>query len=339
MTPKRILVIQVSRIGDTLLATPAIRSLAEAWPTARIDVLAHPKRFEILKQLPFIGRVTSISKKTAPFRGWFGLLHKPYDVALVYGYDQALVSYALRITKQVTAFTQNNPQLNAKISIQVTPPPFQSGHAVNQLMLLPQAIGVQPHTLRLAYQVTDNEQEWAIESLTNEITAHSAPLIGLQIASFPTKSYRDWPIESFMELCKRILSVWPQSHFLIFGGPAEHQRTTALKNALGSSSTLYAGKLTLRETGALMSQLNLYIGVDTGPTHLMSTFNIPMVVMYHGFSRSELIAPLEHPALYAIDHPLAGPNCPTDVHMSDISVNTVFASVERALREHPPTNQ
>ncbi len=84
-----------------------------------------------------------------------------------------------------------------------------------------------------------------------------------------------------------------------------------------------------------MSRLHLYIGVDTGPTHLMSSFDIPMVGLYHGFSRSELIAPLEHPCFYPIDHPLAGPDCSTTETMADISVDRVWTAVQQALREHP----
>jgi len=47
--PKSILVINVTRIGDTLLAVPALRALATAWPDARLTVLGHPKRVAVLE--------------------------------------------------------------------------------------------------------------------------------------------------------------------------------------------------------------------------------------------------------------------------------------------------
>jgi heptosyltransferase-3 len=158
----------------------------------------------------------------------------------------------------------------------------------------------------------------------------------VQVASFPTKAYRDWPIASFIELCERIRRQWPTAHFLIFGGRDEHQRTEALKATLGDAATHYAGRLSLRQTAALMSRLDLYIGVDTGPTHLMSAFDIPLVGLYHGISRSQLIAPLEHPCFHAVDHPLAGPGCPTEASMADISVDTVLNAVRAALSSGCP---
>ena len=335
MNPQHVLVINVSRIGDTLLATPAIRALAAAWPAASVDVLGHPNRIEVLQHLPFVRRVGAISKKSAPFRGWLDRLAKPYDLAVVYGHDEALVAYALRVAKRVAAFRQANDRINARLAVLVEPPAFQSDHAVPLLLRLPAALGVPHAGLRLSYAVSDLERAWAAATLARDLPAAVTPLVGLQVASFPTKAYRDWPVESFVELCERIRGNWPQAHFLIFGGSEEHQRTAALKARLGAAATVYAGRLSLRQTGALMSRLDIYIGVDTGPTHLMSTFDIPLVGLYHGFSRSELIAPLEHPCFFPVDHPLAGPGCSTEVSMADITVDRVWRAVQQALTEAP----
>lgn len=335
MTPRRILIIHVSRIGDTLLATPAIRAVAAAWPEADIDVLGHPNRVEVLEHLPFIHRVGTISKRSAPWRGWLDQAGKPYDLALVYGQDEALVAYALRVAKRVAAFRQRDDRLNRRLALVVEPPPFQSDHAVRLALGLPAALGIPSAGLRLAYRVTDEESAWAARTLARDMPADAGPVVGIQVASFPTKAYRDWPLESFATLCDRIRAAWPAAHFLIFGGGEEMERTTRLKQGLGASASLYAGKTSLRQTGALMSRLDLYVGVDTGPTHLMSTFDIPLVGLYHGFSRSELIAPLEHPCFYPVDHPLAGPCCSTDASMADIDVDTVWNTVRRAMTEHP----
>jgi heptosyltransferase-3 len=335
-TPQTILVINVSRIGDTLLATPSIRALAAAWPDAAIDVLAHPGRMEVLQHLPFVRRVAAISKKSAPFRGWGGLLGKPYDLAVVYGHDEALVAYALRVARRVAAFRQASGRMNSRLAVVVEVPSFQSDHSVRLALALPAALGVKPAGLRLSCAMTEAERTWAATTLARDLPAGATPLVGLQVASFPTKAYRDWPIESFMDLCARIRRDWPRAHFLIFGGSEEQQRTAALKARLGLAATLYAGRLSLRQTGALMSRLDIFIGVDTGPTHQMSSFDIPLVGLYHGFSRSELIAPLEHPCFYPVDHPLAGAECSTDASMADISVDRVWTAVQQALREHPP---
>ncbi|MBL8399225.1 MAG: glycosyltransferase family 9 protein [Candidatus Accumulibacter sp.] len=328
------LVINVSRIGDTLLATPAIRAIATARPGCVIDVLSHPNRASILRHLPFVRHLGEIDKTSAPFRGWLG--GKVYDVAFVYGFDEPLVAYALRVARQVVAFRQANGKLNARLHRIVEPPAFQSEHSVLQLLRLPAALDIPAAGLRLAYTVTPAETAWARQTLASTSPPTRTPLIGLQVASFPTKAYRDWPVESFMALCDRIRLRWPEAHFLIFGGSEERRRTEALKSHLDAAATLHAGRLSLRETVALMNETDLYVGVDTGPTHLMSTLDIPLVGLYHGFSPSRLIGPLEHPCAYLIDHPLADQNCSTEASMADIAVDRVWRTVERALAEHPP---
>jgi len=330
----RFLVINVSRIGDTLFTTPAMRAIAAAHPGCRIDCLGHPNRAAVFEHIPFVHRVGAITKKSSPFRGWLG--GKYYDVAFVYGFDEALVAYALRVAKQVVAFRQADETLNARLYRLVEPPPFQSEHAVPQLLRLPEAIGIPPAGMRLAYTVSPAETAWANQTLTRDIPSETSPLIGLQIASFPTKAYRDWPIDHFKALCDKVRQRWPQAHFLIFGGKDEHVQTSALKANLRSAATLYAGRLTLRQTVAIMSCTDLYIGVDTGPTHLMSTLDIPLIGLYHGFSPSRLIGPLEHPCAYPVDHPLADKGCSTEAPMSDITVERVWQAVERAFAEHPP---
>ena len=103
--------------------------------------------------------------------------------------------------------------------------------------------------------------------------------------------------------------------------------------ALADCSTHYAGRLSLRQTGALMHEVDLYVGVDTGPTHIMGALHRPMVAMYHGSAPSRLYAPLQHPCLWTVDHPRAGQggNSPDDYPMSDVSVGTVLAKVREAL--------
>lgn len=327
---KRILIVQVSRIGDTLFATPAIRSIAKAYPEAEITVMGHPSRAEVFDNLPFVGKVGEITKNTARWLGWFG--GKAYDLTFVFNFDQPLVSYALRVSRKVVAFRQKNPALNNQLHACVEPPPFQSEHAVLQLLRLPAALGISQDGLRLAYHCTESETTRARARLATTRGHDAAPLIGLQVRSFPTKAYRDWPLENFAALCERIIARWNGAHFLIFGSRDDLEQTTWLKSRLGPSATLLAGQLSLRETAAMMGLTNCYVGVDTGPTHLMSTWDIPLVGMYHCLSPSAHTGPLDHPLAYLIDHPAAGSaNCRATSVMADITVEAVLARVTEAL--------
>ncbi len=328
------LFINVARIGDTLLATPAMRAIATAHPGCRITALAHPKRAEVLRGLPFVARVGRITKNTAPWRGRLG--GRRHDYALVYGFDEALVAYALRVAKSVVAFRQRDEALNRRLHRCVDDAPAGAEHAVLHRLRLVAALGVPAAGRRLAYRVTPDEASAARARLAAEAPAHASPLVGMNVATFPTKLFRRWPIEQFGELSARIAAEWPHAHVLIFGGGEEQEGARRLKEQLGDRATLFAGRLTLRESAALMSLTDLYLGLDTGLTHIMSAFDIPLVALYHCRIPSRQIAPLDHPCLYALDHPRLGGDCTESTPMSEISVDTVLARVRRALAEHPP---
>ena len=327
------LFINVSRIGDTLFATPAMRAVENAYPGCRMVVLGHPKRFDILRDLPFVKDARSITKRSALWRGWFG--GRSFDYAFVYGFDEPLVRYALRVADRVVAFRQKGAELNRRLYRCVDPPPFQSEHSVLHYLRLPAALGISAAGLRLEYRVTPQEALAARARLSADIPRTALPLIGFQVASFPTKGYRDWPIPNFAELAERAVAHWPHSHFLIYGGSEERSRVFWLKERLGDRATLYAG-LSLRETAALMSRTDIYVGVDTGPTHIMSTFDIPLVGLYHCIHPSKLAGPVDHPCFYAVDHPRARDRCSEQTDMGEISVESVLLRVRQALAEHPP---
>lgn len=329
-----ILVINVTRIGDTLLTTPSLRAIAAANPGAALTFLGHPKRAEVIRNLPYVAHVGEITKKSAPLCGRLG--GKRFTLAFVFGFDEALVAYALRVAERVVAFRQDNESLNRRLyrmAEVIDPLPI---HAVDYLLTLPEAIDIVPKGRQLDYVVSADESRWARAELARALPRPCQALIGLQVASFPTRAYRDWPIEHFMALTERLLGAMPHAHFLIFGGSEEKQRTEQLARELGSSATRYAGQLTLRQTGSLMNELDLYIGVDTGPTHLMGALHRPMIALYHGHAPSRRLRPLEHPCAYIIDHPVPESEATPETQMADISVDRVWHVVEQAFAEHPP---
>jgi heptosyltransferase-3 len=327
--PRTVLFINVSRIGDTILATPAVRAAARAWPQARVTFLGHPKRVEVVEHLPYLAATGAIDKNRARFRGWLG--PRRWDLAFVLGFDKPLVAYALRAASHVVAFRQDDARLDAKLWRCVERPQFQSLHAAEIPLLLTAAAGASAAGLRLDYAVTPDEKRWARETLARRLPARHRPLVGFQVASFPTKAFRDWPPGHFAALAEKILARWRGAHIVLFGGDADAARTRELAERLAGRATSFAGELALRQSAALMSELDLYVGVDTGPTHIMGALEPPMIALYHSHSPAWLLMPRERPGLHTVDHPRAGRDSRPEAPMAEIDVDTVWKKVEEAL--------
>ena len=328
-SPRTILAINVSRIGDTLLAVPALRALANAWPQARMTVLGHPKRVEVLEHLPFIDKVGSITKQRARFMG--RLPGRPYDLALVWGHDHALIEYALRVSQRVVAFRQHRSDLDQRLYRVVEEAPQYSEHAVDSALRIPLALGIPPAGRRLQFALTEAERQHADTVLAAKGVQGRSPLIGLKVASFPTKAYRDWPEAHFIELCQRVADTYPGAAFAVFGGADEQERIARIRKALPKLPIAGLVGLSLREAGAVMACLDAYVGVDTGPTHIMGCFDIPIVGLFHCKLPRRLYGPLDHPYDFCLDHPRAGKDCDETTPMGELDVDTVFARLTEAL--------
>jgi heptosyltransferase III len=321
----RVLVIHVARIGDTLLVTPGLRALKRHLRSGQLDVLAHPGRRDLFAGLSYVDELGAITAKRAWWRGRFG---KRYDAAIVYGHDAPLIRYAARVARRVVAFEQHDEALNSLLWKSI---PTSTGmHAVHERLLLPAALGVETEDFRLAYVPTPRELTFAKYWLVQH-EAWGRPLAGFQVASFATKSYRDWPLAHFTELGRRLLARHPDMRILVFGDNQSREPADALVRELGPRVICAAGAFKLRETAAVMAHLDLYVGVDTGPTHLAGALRVPMVALYHCRHRGRYLAPLQHNRLRVIEHPATDDQCSATMPMSDIAVDPVWSAVESLL--------
>jgi len=335
----RVLVIAVARIGDTLLATPLLRALKAALPTGRLEVRAHPRRLDVLRHLPFIDRLSGLGKWAA----WLGtarlgtlLPGRRFDWAFVLGHDVAVTRYALGGAARVVAFHQRDAALDARLALAVdepAPPP----HAVLHRLLLLQAAGIAAQDLRLAWNVTAEERAAADAWRSAHVPAAAAPVIGLQMASFHTKAQRDWPVQRFIELARLVLAEQPSAHFILLGDAGSLPGAQAFLAALPGRASIAAGALPLRHSAALMAGLDLYVGVDTGPTHIAGALGIPMVALYHASFPGRNLAPLQNPVCRVIEHPLTGQPDADQAHMADISAARVWTECAALLGQRQPT--
>lgn len=295
----RVCAVVVARIGDTLLATPALRALRQA--AGSLTVLVHPQREAVLRHLDFIDELGTVTKHTAWLRG--RLSGQGYDAAFCWGREPALLRYCLRAARRSYAFDYPEFAGIQSAALQRVPvPPDSSLHAVRERLLPVQAAGVPCGDLRLAYAVTEDERREARQWLSQRVGA-ARPLIGLQPFSFPTKAHRDWPLERFAELARLIVAQYPQARILLLGDDDARKRAGLLEQAVPGSFIVAAGSLALRQSAALMQALDLYVGVDTGPTHIAGALGMPMVALYNPRYPGRNLMPLDNPRCVVIEAP------------------------------------
>jgi len=339
---KRILAIHVARIGDTLLTTAALRHLSQIYPQAQIDFLGHAKRIEVLEHLPYLHHLGGISKKSARFKGWCAKLmgRKPYDMAFVWGHDPELIAYARRVSKRLVISRQLDEVAN-KLADQVVDFPNDTNLLVEAedkplaqwiLDVVEQGTQTKAVSLHTDYEITSAESA-QVKALLNQCTGNTkAQYIGLVVESHPAGAHRDWPIENFVALTQQLAAAHPDRLFVLIGGKLPEAKVQALQQVLGERLVDLSGKLSLRQSAAIIGALDLYIAVDTGPSHIAVALGTPSVVMFHCMRAGEyLLAPRYSERLTIVNHPMGRHMCSFDTPMSQIGVATIFDAASLQL--------
>src|SRR5690606_27675125 len=80
--PMKLLLLQLKRIGDSVLTTPALAALREALPDARIGVCLMEPCAGLAPALPGVDEVFIIRRRERNTRLWFRLAFRPNDACV-----------------------------------------------------------------------------------------------------------------------------------------------------------------------------------------------------------------------------------------------------------------
>ena len=312
------------------MATPAIETLVRNLETSKIDLLAHKNRLDLFENSPNINALASISEKRSWLRGWLTIRKYDYVIVFNYGNDQTnIVRFAFRVGNNVIASSTKSHKLNERLFYCV--PRKENHHVLNYIEYLA-PFNIKKLLPRVKFYLSNKEKEFARSLLKHSKISSTNYIVGFQLVSFPSRSYRDWPVDHFVLLAKKILAVKKNTVFIIFGGPDDSKKIAQFSEKFSNENHLNLAGLSLRKTAAVMAMIDLYVGVDTGPSHLMSAFDVPMLTMYHGKFPSKYYAPMGHPYSVAMDHPKKD-KCSENDSMADISVDNVFSKLVKFLKK------
>lgn len=145
-----------------------------------------------------------------------------------------------------------------------------------------------------------------------------------------------WPLENFIEISRKLIAQH-DCELIIIGGIAEMELGETLIRTLGTGINA-AGKFTVRESAALLSLCELYIGLDTGTTHLAAAVGTPCFAIFHQRDNPGQWFPLAARCMVVHHHvECAGCRllaCPLPDHpcMKAISPGAVWTHLEEFIR-------
>ncbi len=168
------------------------------------------------------------------------------------------------------------------VNLPVDVPGWFDRPGVLQTLEIVRALGADTSDPRMDYVVQETARR-TVEGLLREQGLDGHTLVAVQIHQSPRLAFRDWPPEHFIALGRRIFEAYPV-RLVITGGREDMAAASSVARSLGSGATLFAGRLALAETAALLTRCRMLITTDTGIMHLGFAVRVPTLALLHPYN-------------------------------------------------------
>ncbi|MDK9718421.1 MAG: lipopolysaccharide heptosyltransferase II [Trichlorobacter sp.] len=274
----------VNWIGDAVMATPALMAVREAYPKARITLLANPLVGQLLQGHPAIDQVLFFDRK-GEHNGLAGRLrlahqlkHEQFDLAIILpnSFDSALIPWLARIPHRWGKASDRRSLLLTRRFYEQNPP--QDRHEVQYYCDLVRSFGISASQSEPFLATTLQEDDEAAALLAIHGIPAEAMLLGINAgASFG--SAKRWYPERFGEVARRLADKW-NARIILFGGPDEVGIVNEIEQTLQAQCLNTAGKTSVRQLMALIKRCNFFVTNDSGPMHIAAAFGVPLVAVF-----------------------------------------------------------
>jgi heptosyltransferase III len=279
MTPARILVVQLRRIGDVILTLPASSALQRRYPDAVIDFLVEPPSAEAVIAAKVAHEVLIYNGKSlVSALRWISLIRaRRYDLVVDF---------------------MGNPRTALLTALAGAPRRAGPGHVFHRWaynLRLPQSaqtVYAAREKIRMLEPLGVPDDDQALPVIAS--WSGRRPVAN-RVGFFPAsrKITRQWPADKYAEL-GRLMRDRIGAELVIFWGPAEKSLAESVVKGIGGGATLSAKTDTLASLAEQLSQCRLVVTNCAGPKHLAVAIGVPTLTI-HSSSDPKAWTPSEHP--------------------------------------------
>ena len=287
---KRILVRGPNWLGDAVMCEPALRGLRRLFPDAQIALLVKPAVADLFAGHPALTRVLtydSMGRHAGLSGKWVlsgQLRRQGFDLAVLLqnAFEAAFLTFLAGVPRRYGYATDARSLL---LSDPVAVPDRRMlVHQVRYYwdLLKPLGLTGDPPTPELVV-FPEEEQAMAGRFAQGGLTATDV-VVGINPGSTYGGAKR-WLPERFAEVTERLCRTICESReqqvsVVIFGAKGEERLGHEIAARLPSRSLVLSGATTIRELMAAVKRCSMLFTNDTGPMHIASAFQVPVVAIF-----------------------------------------------------------
>ena len=277
----KIVIVKLSALGDIVHAMIVLQFIKKYHQEVMIDWVVEEGFAGVLENNPHINQIHKVNLQKAKQTKSLYLLWKELRKIRKLGkYDlvidmQGLIKSALvaRMIPSDTTLGFDKDSLRESLAAKFYNQTYKIDYAENAIE---RNLNLVSYALKFSFDKEDIHSKEVFlypnqQYTFNHISSTKKNILLISGASYPAKCY---PIEKFVELTKQI-----DANFLtIWGNEKEKIIVNEIKHL--SSNVEVLEELSLDGLISFISQVDLVIGPDTGPTHMAWALNVPSVTLF-----------------------------------------------------------
>lgn len=289
-TIKRILVRGPNWLGDAVMCEPALRELRSLFPDAQIALLVKPGVADLFAGHPALTRVLTYDTKGrhAGLSGKWALAgqlrRQGFDLAVLFqnAFEAAFLTFLAGVPRRYGYATDGRSLLLTNPI--AAPDRHTSVHQVRYYWDLLKPLGLTGDPFAPGLAVFPEEEQAMARRFAQGGLGSSDIVVGINPGSTYGGAKR-WLPERFAEVTERLCRTIRESRdqpvsVVIFGAKGEERLGQEIAARLSSRSLVLSGATTIRELMAAVKRCSVLLTNDTGPMHIASSFQVPVVAIF-----------------------------------------------------------
>jgi lipopolysaccharide heptosyltransferase II len=275
-----------------MLATPLLTVLSQAFPQARFDWAISEWARPAISSNPRLTEIVITSQGSLHELSWRELYafaqtlqQERYDTCIIPSRSGllSLVAWWARIPQRI-GLHENGRGFAHTLAVKTEQDATQHEAAV--YLKLATALGVPTEMIGKAvmeFYPPDADRTAVTQRLVNQNWLGDSPLVlihpGGGLNPVQTNTNKQWPVERFVRLANYIIRKY-KARVVLVGAKADLSLARDISGLLSLPVINLAGQLSLGELGAFCEVANLYIGNDSGPTHIAAAVGCPTLAIF-----------------------------------------------------------
>ncbi len=269
--------LRLSALGDITHTLPVFYTLRKNWPDTRITWIIGKVEYELVKGLSNVEFIIFDKKQgLKAYRDLYQKLkHRRFDILLHMQMSLRASVASLLIKAPIRiGFDRQRAKdgqwlfSNKKITYQ----PHE--HVIDSFFGFTRALGIDERNYCWELPIPETDRALAQQKLGID-----TPYVIISPCS--SKAYRNWQVEGYAEVARYLREKY-QYAIVITGGKSdiEEQYAEQIQQQLDFEAINLVGKTSIKELLAIIEKADFMISPDSGPAHMATAMNTPVVGLY-----------------------------------------------------------